>query len=515
MKRFYVTTPIYYPNAKPHIGTAYSTIIADILKRYHCLFGRESYFVTGTDEHGQKIQKAAEDRGLSPLQHCDEMAENYKVAWKDLEIEYDHFFRTTDEWHKKVVQDCLQKLWDKGEIYSDTYKGWYSESEEIFYTDKEVVDGKSPSGRDVVQIEEENYFFKMSQYQQPLIDYINSHPNFILPEARKNEVLGFLKQPLGDLCISRPKSRLQWGVELPFNKDYVCYVWFDALLNYATAVGLGQDKKQQDFENWWNSSEAGANHLLGKDILTTHAVYWPTMLMALELQLPKTLFAHGWILNKDSEKMSKSKGELATAKDFTNLVGVEPLRYFLAHDIHLGNDAPISRELVINSVNNDLANNIGNLLSRSSNLIVKYFDGICPGESDSDEHTQKLITLAKNTGNTVKDRIEAFDPSRALEAIIHLLKEANRFLEVKAPWTTAKTDLDQAGKDLYTAIEILRISAILLSPVMPQKMDQLLTLIGCQDRSFSASSQWGMTQGKTQIEKAKPLFPRVELPTDE
>ncbi|MCB0407473.1 MAG: methionine--tRNA ligase [Bdellovibrionales bacterium] len=514
MKRFYVTTPIYYPNAKPHIGTSYSTIMADVLKRYHKLFGREAYFVTGTDEHGQKIQQAAEERGLSPLAHCDEMAENYKTAWKDLEIDYDHFFRTTAEWHIQSVQTCLQKLWDKGEIYADTYEGWYSVSEEIFYTDKEVVDGKSPSGRDVTRIKEKNYFFKMSKYQQQLIDYINNNPGFIEPDVRKNEVLGFLKQPLGDLCISRPKSRLQWGVELPFDTDYVCYVWFDALLNYATAVGLGRTGMESDFEKWWNSDEAGAHHLLGKDILTTHAVYWPTMLMALGYKLPKKIFAHGWILNKDNAKMSKSQGQLATAKDFTDLVGVEPLRYFLAHDIHFGNDAPISIELVVNRVNNDLANNIGNLLSRSSNLIVKYFDGKCPGSSDTDEPTKKLIALAEKAADIVKEKIETFDPSRALEAIILLLNEANRFLEEKAPWTTAKTDVAQAGKDLYSAIEVLRISAILLSPVLPEKMSELLTRVGCQDRSFTAAQKWGLTKEGTPIEKGSPLFPRIEMPKD-
>lgn len=514
MKRFYITTPIYYPNAKPHIGTAYSTILADIFKRYHSLFGRETYFLTGTDEHGQKIQKAAEDRGLSPQEHCDEMAENYKVAWKDLEIDYDHFFRTTDDWHKTGVQKCLQKLWDKGEIYSATYEGWYSVSEEIFYTDKEVVDGKSPSGRDVVRIQEKNYFFKMSKYQQALIDYIESHPGFIEPEVRKNEVLGFLKQPLGDLCISRPKSRLTWGIELPFDTDYVCYVWFDALLNYATAVGLERPGQEAQFNKWWSSPEAGAHHILGKDILTTHAVYWPTMLMALGIPLPKKIFAHGWILNKDNAKMSKSTGSLATPQDFTDMIGVEPLRYFLAREIHFGNDAPISIELVINRVNNDLANNIGNLLSRSTNLVVKYFDGKSPAASDTDEATERLKKLALGTAAKVQERIEDFDPSRALEAVTTLLSEANRFLEEKAPWTTAKTNVEQAGKDLYSAIEVLRISAILLSPVLPQKMSELLRRLGCQKFDFASAQAWGLTAPRTPIEKGDPLIPRVEMPKE-
>jgi methionyl-tRNA synthetase len=512
MKRFYITTPIYYPNDIPHIGTAYSTILCDILKRYHSLFGRETYFVTGTDEHGQKIQKAAEERGVSPQQHCDEMAENFKAAWSKLEVEYSHFFRTTDDWHKDVVGKCLQELFDKGEIYTDTYEGWYSVSEEIFYTDKEVVDGKSPSGREVTRIKEKNYFFKMSKYQQQLIDYIESHPNFIKPESRKNEVLGFLKQPLGDLCISRPKSRLSWGIELPFDTEYVTYVWFDALLNYATAVGLKQEGKETEFEKWWASEDSGVHHIIGKDILTTHCVYWPTMLMALNISLPKTIFAHGWILNKDNAKMSKSTGGVLSADVFTGIVDVEPLRYFLAHDIHFGNDAPISRDLVVQSVNNDLANNIGNLLSRSTNLIAKYFDGKTPQGSDNDEPTKKIQDLALSTSDLVREKIENFEPSKAMEAIVRLLKATNQFLEEKAPWTTAKTDTVQAGKDLYSAIEVLRISGILLQPVLPTKMDSLLSQIGCDDRTFEATKEWGKTPDGTLMEKGKPLFPRITLP---
>lgn len=511
MKRYYITTPIYYPNAVPHVGNSYSTIVADVMARYNKLFGLEGYFVTGNDEHSQKIQNTADERGVTPQAHCDEMAENFKAAWKELEIDYNHFFRTSDEWHKEVVQKCLQELFDKGEIYEDTYEGWYSVSEEMFYTDKEVVDGKSPSGREVTRITEKNYFFKMSKYQQQLIDYIESHDNFILPKSRRNEVLGFLKQPLGDLCISRPKSRQSWGIELPFDSDFVAYVWFDALLNYTTAVGLKREGMDDMFEKWWNSADSGVHHLIGKDILTTHCVYWPTMLMALGVKLPKTIFAHGWILNKDNGKMSKSTGGVLSANFFADVVGIEPLRYFLVHDIHLGNDAPISRELVVQSVNNDLANNIGNLLSRSTNLIAKYFDGKTPAGSDDDDATKKIQDLALSTADEVRSKIESFEPSRALEAIVKLLKSTNQFLEEKAPWTTAKTDTAQAGKDLYTALEVLRISAILLSPVLPEKMNSLLEQISADDRSFEAAKKWGLTADGTMMEKSKPLFPRINF----
>lgn len=513
MKRFYITTPIYYVNDKPHLGTAYCTIMADVLARYHKLFGEETLFLTGTDEHGQKVQQAAEKRGLSPQAHCDELAENFKNAWQGLNINYDIFFRTTDEFHKKAVQTALQQLFDEGLIYSATYEGWYSVSEEIFYTEKDLIDGKSPTGKEVQKISEKNYFFKMSQFQQPLIDYIQEHPDFIQPEYRKNEILGFLRQPLADLCISRPKSRLSWGVELPFDKDYVTYVWFDALLNYATAVGYQQPERKEDFQKWWADSEAGAHHILGKDIITTHAVYWPTMLMALKIPLPKVIFGHGWILNKDNAKMSKSSGEVLNPLDIKDIIGVDALRYFLSKDIHFGNDAPFSFELVIQRVNNDLANNVGNLLSRTTNLIGKYFDGKAPGSTDAALATP-LKTAAETACLEVKKHIEELAPSYALEAVVRLLNEANKFLEEQAPWKKAKEDVEQAGQVLHIALESLRVAAILLQPVMPVKMNELLNRLSVEKRGFSDAQTWNGLKAGTVIEKGDPLFPRIEIPAE-
>lgn len=511
MKQFYITTPIYYVNDKPHLGTAYCTIMCDVLARYHRLFGDSTLFLTGTDEHGQKVQQAAEKRGLSPQEHCDELAENFKQAWKDLNVEYDIFFRTTDDFHKKAVQTALQKLFDQDLIYPDTYEGWYSVSEEIFYTEKDLVDGKSPTGKEVQKITEKNYFFKMSQYQQRLIDYIQNNPEFIQPEYRKNEILGFLKQPLGDLCISRPKSRLSWGVELPFDKDYVTYVWFDALLNYATGVGYLQSDRKSEFEKWWAGSSAQVTHVLGKDILTTHAVYWPTMLMALEVPLPNVIFGHGWILNKENSKMSKSSGDVVNPLEIKNIIGVDGLRYYLTRDIHFGNDAPFSFEGVIQKVNNDLANNIGNLLSRTSNLIGKYFDGKAPG-MNNDELSNSLRQTAEKCCTEVQSKIEELEPSYALEAVIRLLNDCNKFLEDTAPWKMAKEDVKGAGEILHVALEILRISGILLQPVMPEKMKELLDRLNVEKRDFAAAKVWrGITPG-TEIVKGDPLFPRVELP---
>lgn len=511
MSSFYITTPLYYVNDKPHLGHAYATITADVIARYHRLWGDDTRLLTGTDEHGQKIQEAATQRGVSPQQQCDEYSDRFRQAWADLNIQYDIFFRTTDEFHKKAVQDCLSQLYQSGDIYEDTYEGWYSVSEEIFYTEKDLVDGKSPSGREVTRIQEKNYFFRMSKYQQALIDHIENNPKFIQPEVRRNEVLGFLKQSLADLCISRPKARVNWGIELPFDKDYVAYVWFDALLNYATGVGYRQPAREQEFEKWWGDS--GAVHLLGKDILITHAVYWTTMLLALGAPLPKHILSHGWILNKDMEKMSKSKGDVVNPLDMKDYVGVDGLRYYLMRDVHLGNDAPFSPDLVIHRVNNDLANNLGNLLSRTTNLVEKYFSGATPHPDQGSSLFDPLIRSAQETAVKVRTSIEEFQPSQALEAIVQLLNHANKLLEDQAPWKLAKEDPMKAAPSLYAGLEVLRIAGILLQPVMPQKMSELLQRLGVSDVTFAAATKWGLMAPGQKVEKGSPLFPRLEMPT--
>lgn len=509
MDRFYVTTPLYYVNDLPHIGTAYSTIVADVLRRYHRLIGEETRFLTGTDEHGQKCQQAAERRHLAPQKHCDEMVINFKTAWAGLSIDYDIFFRTTDEAHKKAVQIVLQDLFDRGDIYEDTYEGWYCVGDEIFYTEKELVDGKSPTGKEVQRITEKNYFFKMSKYQDSLINHIQENHSFIQPESRRNEILGFLKKPLTDLCISRPKSRLSWGIEIPFDREYVTYVWFDALLNYATGVGFAQEGREAEFKKWW--METGPLHIIGKDILTTHSVYWTTMLLAIGIPLPKTIFAHGWILNKDNSKMSKSAGEVVDPLKMKEKVGADAFRYFLVRDIHFGNDAPFSQTLLFNRINTDLANNLGNLLSRTANLVGKYFEGKAPPIAEPSESTKKIVEIAVTTASAVINDIENLAPSYAMEHIVKLLNEANRFLEETAPWKSAKEDLKLAGQSLYTSLECLRIAAILLYPVMPNKMEDLLSRLGSAKLDFQLASKWGVTPEGAPISKGDPLFPRIEV----
>lgn len=509
MNRFYITTPIYYVNDKPHLGTAYCTITADVLARYHRLFGEETFFLTGTDEHGLKVQQAAEKRGISPLKHCDEMVENFKKAWAALDIKNDFFIRTTDGNHELVVQKCLQKLYDKGEIYEDTYEGWYSVSEEIFYTEKELVDGKSPTGKEVTRIQEKNFFFKMSKYQQRLIDHIDANPTYIMPEFRRNEVLGFLRQPLGDLCISRPKARLNWGIEIPFARDYVTYVWFDALLNYASAVGFEQAGREGEFKKWW--MDARPTHLIGKDILTTHAVYWSTMLMALEIPLPKQIFATGWILNKDSAKMSKSAGDVVSPVDARDMIGLDELRYFLVRDIHMGNDAPFSLDLVSARVNSELANNLGNLLSRSTNLVEKFYGGKKPEFTKDDDLSLAIRKRCAELPQLVKTEIENMRPSFALEHIVGVLTLTNKYLEEKAPWKLAKENLPEAGHVLAVTLEVLRVAGVLLTPVMTKKAPDLLRRIGVEQMSFKELSQWPAIPVGQTVQKGDPLFPRLDF----
>ena len=497
MNTFYLTTPIYYVNDKPHIGHAYTTILADVLTRFHRKTGEDVFFLTGLDEHGQKVQQAAENRGVDPIDHCDEMAPRFLELWKKLHIQNDDFIRTTEKRHVAVVQKILQDVFDSGDIYEDEYEGLYSISEERFITEKEAESGDF---RDIKKIKEKNYFFKMSQYQQPLIDHINENPKFIQPEHRKNEVLGFLKKPLGDLCISRPKSRLNWGIELPFDSNYVTYVWFDALINYITAVGYNVD--EDSFNKYWPANY----HLIGKDILTTHSVYWPTMLMSAKLPLPLGIFAHGWWLSGES-KMSKSLGNVVDPLGLIEEYGVDPVRYYLMREMVLGQDASFTMASFIKRYNSDLANDFGNLLSRVSNLLKKFFDGKIPMDEDD---SPEGIVIKENGIKVVSDvwnHIESMQVNEAIETTLQYIRSVNKYMETMAPWKLAKSDNDAAGKVLFTAAEALRISAVLLAPVMPNRTQIVLETFN----AAGSSLEWGgLTPGKS-LNKHDVLFPRIDV----
>ena len=494
-KTFYITTPIYYVNDIPHIGHAYTTILADVLSRYQKQIGNDSFFLTGVDEHGQKVQEAAKKRGVNPLQHCDEMAKRFTSLWQELHISNDDFIRTTEQRHQKVVKKILNIVNDAGDIYADEYEGLYSISEERFITEKESESGQF---RDIKKLKEKNYFFKMSKYQDQLIDHINKNPKFIQPEHRKNEILGFLKQPLNDLCISRPKSRLDWGIELPFDSNYVTYVWFDALINYITAPGYGEDP--QEFQKFWPASI----HLIGKDILTTHAVYWPTMLMAVGIELPKTIFAHGWWLMKD-EKMSKSSGNVINPLDLIEDYGVDPVRYYLMREMVLGHDASFSKESFITRYNSDLANDFGNLLSRVSTLINKNYEGIIPNVSDFSTLEIKIQHSSREVVKNFDSHMSNMAINEAIEEALQFVRSINKYFEQSVPWKVVKDDKISAGTILYTGAEALRIAAVLLSSIMPERTKNLFLVLN----TTSTGRDWGGLKPGTQLGSSIVLFPRI------
>jgi len=516
---FYVTTPIYYVNDEPHVGHAYCTVLADTLARFHRLIGEETRFLTGTDEHGQKVQQAAEARGVDPQAHTDEMAERFRAVWRRLSISNDDFIRTTEPRHKAVVQRVLSELYEKGEIYKERYEGLYCVPDERFWTEKDVVDGKCPAcGRPVVPITEENYFFRMGKYQEWLINHIQANPEFLQPESRRNEVLGFLKKPLGDLCISRPASRLRWGIPLPFDPDYVTYVWFDALINYYSAV-LGLSSASGP---WWPASL----HLIGKDILTTHSVYWSTMLHAAGLPLPRTILAHGWWLVGDT-KMGKSLGNAVKPLDLLDVYGVDAFRYFLMRDMVVGQDSEFTEAALIGRINSDLANDLGNCLNRVERMIQNYAEAKVPAMTETTAVDEELIARARATVTSALACAREVKLHQAIEDTFQLVRAVNKYLEVKAPWKAAK-EPGQPGvaTTLYISAEALRIAGFLLSPVMPSKCGELLYRLGVLDRpdAFAARGlegtrdsetgarelAWGGLAPGTPLRPAGPLFPRIE-----
>jgi methionyl-tRNA synthetase len=483
---FYITTPIYYVNDVPHIGHAYTTVAADVLARYWRLRGRDVFFLTGLDEHGQKVQRAAAKADIDPQAHCDKLAPQFQDLWKRLNISNDAFIRTTDIPHKLTVQRHLHELYDKQLIYKDDYTGWYCTFDERFWTEKDVENGLCPDcKRPVERISEHNYFFKMGQYQNRLIDHIKEHPNFIRPESRRNEVLGFLTtQKLGDLSISRPKSRLSWGIELPFDKDYVTYVWFDALVNYVSA--LEYLPKKPSFDQYWPANV----HLVGKDILTTHAVYWSTMLMALDMKLPETIFAHGW-WTVDGEKMSKSRGNVVDPnKVITDLqesgvpesAAVDAFRYSLFRDIPFGQDGDFSQSAMTASFNSDLANGIGNLLSRTLTMIERFYQRAIP-----EAETPAILTLEQQISETAQalpDRIKnGFETLQFRENIQHireLIGLCDEYIDKAAPWQLAKIPEDRPRLNtiLNTTTRALRLLSVLLYPYMPNTAKEFSRQLG-------------------------------------
>ena len=518
--RFYITTPIYYVNDVPHIGHAYTTIAADILSRYNRCKGKEVFFLTGTDEHGQKVEKAAREKGSTPKEHADAMVENFKSLWQQLNISNDAFIRTTDSEHIKTVQGIIQLLWDNGEIEKRKYAGWYCTPDERFWTEKEIVDGNCPDcGRPVEQIQEENYFFLMSKYQDRLINYIEENPGYILPQSRRNEVLGFLKNnDLGDLCITRPKSRLSWGVPIPFDEEFVTYVWFDALLNYFSATRYLVPHPEQagkgDF--WWPAD----HHLVGKDILTTHAVYWSTMLMALKFPLPGNIFAHGW-WTVEGKKMSKSLGNVIDPVEMTEQYGIDAFRYFIFREVPFGLDGDFSEEALIKRTNTDLANDLGNLLSRTLTMITKYRDGVIPDVVDATDRDGLEIKIKEwfdpasdsNLFNTIEQNFLSLQFHQTLTEIWKVISGANEYIALSEPWKEKNDAV--LSNILYTLAETLRLIALAVYPFMPDSAQKIWNQLGIDESIHSVrldeTGQWGRLKAGRKVQKGDPLFPRIDV----
>ncbi len=517
-KKFYITTPIYYVNDVPHIGHAYTTIAADVMARYHRLKGDPVFFLTGTDEHGQKVEKAAQEKGRTPQEHADLLSKNFKRLWEKLEITNDAFIRTTDREHVAVVQELLQALYDKGEIERRTYEGWYCTPDERFWTEKEIREGRCPDcGRPVERITEDNYFFLMSRYQDRLVKHITDNAGFIRPESRRNEVLGFLRsQALGDLCISRPKARLSWGIELPFDRDFVTYVWFDALVNYLSATrylspaaeGSREPAARQSF--WWPAD----HHLVGKDILTTHSVYWSAMLMALGLDLPGNIFAHGW-WTRDGQKMSKSIGNVVDPHEVVDAYGADAFRYFVLREVPFGLDGDFSTETFVTRFNTELANDLGNLLSRVMTMVGKYFGGKIPAAGPELPGDRELRATARAIPAAVEEDLSSLSFNRYLQSAWQLVTRANRYVEENAPWTLAKkNDLERLGTVLYNLAESLRLIALHLAPVIPGTSGKIWKAIGMEQRldeaRLDAVLDWGGLRPGAAIRPGEQLFPRID-----
>ncbi|OIO59018.1 MAG: methionine--tRNA ligase [Verrucomicrobia bacterium CG1_02_43_26] len=509
MKSFYITTAIDYANGSPHIGHAYEKVLTDVIARYNRLKGKDVYFVTGLDEHGQKVQQTAEKRGVTPQELCDGVAEEYKALCGRLDITYDDYIRTTERRHKDVVNKILLNLFAKGEIYKSEYKGYYSTKEEQFLQEKDKVDGKWPeSYGEVTEISESNYFFNLSQYQDWLIDHIQKNEDFIFPKYRAKQVLEFLKEPINDLCISRPKERLQWGISLPFDDDYVSYVWFDALINYISAVGYGTD----EFEKYWPADY----HVIGKDILVPpHAVYWPIILKAMDIPLPKSFIVHGWWLASGS-KMSKSTGNVIDPLELIEAFGADAFRYFLIREMNVGQDSDFSIALFTSRYNSDLGNDLGNLLSRFMNMTTRYCEGKVPAAQLEEKPEEALKALWESTKKEVLELFDTFQFHKAIEQIFMFIRATNRYVEIRAPWKLAKSESMEDQSRLLTSLasvgEALRLASIILKPIIPRTSRRILEALGTQDiKTFDNHLEWSeVLTGKTIGEK-EILFPRIDL----
>lgn len=510
--RFYITTPIYYVNARPHLGHAYTTIIADVATRYHRMCREETFFLTGTDEHGDKVVRAARKENMTPRTYVDRISGQFQALWPELNISNNRFIRTTDPDHMAVVERILQNIYDNGDIYFSEYEGQYCFGCERFYTERELVDGKCPDHETEPEIiKESNYFFKMSRYQDWLIDHINGHPDFIRPERYRNEVLAFLREPLEDLCISRPKSRLKWGITLPFDDKYVTYVWFDALLNYVSALGYPDGDL---FRKFWPV----AQHIVAKDILKPHGIYWPIMLKAAGIEVYNHLNVHGY-WNVEQSKMSKSLGNVVEPLELKNIYGLDAFRFFLTREMAFGLDSSFSESALVHRLNSDLANDLGNLYSRTLTMAHKYLKGVVPAVDPATE-TELGLTLKDDAMKAVLEyetTMNAFAFHRALQAVWNFIAQMNKCIDVMAPWELAKKNASRKQLEvvMVNLLEGLRVISGLIYPVMPAAAETMQKHLGLDPEAefytLDRLKQWNGLPPETRLLKTVSLFPRIDL----
>ena len=505
-EKFYITTPIYYPSANFHIGHCYTTIIADAIARYKRLTGHDVFYLTGTDEHGLKIQKKSEEVGVTPQEYVDDIVDNAKDLWKSLNISYDKFIRTTDKEHIECVQKIFKKLYDQGDIYKGEYKGLYCTPCESFWTETQLVDGKCPDcGREVNEVSEEAYFFRLSKYQDRLIKFYDDNPTFIEPESRKNEMINnFIKPGLEDLCVSR--TTFDWGIPVNFDDKHVVYVWIDALSNYISALGYLSDDDSL-FKKYWPADL----HIVGKEIVRFHTIIWPIMLMALDLPLPKKVFGHGWLVINGG-KISKSLGNYKDPREYINSYGVDAVRYFVLREVPFGSDGSFSEEALINRTNGDLANVLGNLVNRTIGMANKYFDGIVTNTNVNEEIDNKLINEAINLRNDVNDYMDKLEVSKAITSIFDLLRNCNKYIDETMPWVLAKDESkrDRLNTVLYNLIECIRISSVLLQAFIPDTCDKIFNQINTLNTSYDSIFEFCGYKSGTKVNKAEVLFQRIE-----